>query len=96
MQNIITESQAKQLIANTAGAIFITQFVKKDKSVRDMLCRLNVKKYLKTNKASTTAHLPQYITVFEMGVAAGANYRNINITTMLTLTINKVVHVIVH
>jgi hypothetical protein len=98
MQTIITRNQAKQLIAKSAGSIFSTQFIKKDKTIRDMTCRLHVKKHLKHGGkvASTTAHIEKYVTVFEMNGQAKPNYKNINLDTMLTLTIDGKVYVIAH
>ncbi len=95
METIINENQAKELIAKTGGSIFSTQFIKKDNTIRDMTCRLNVKKYLKGGK-NTCSEYPQYVTVFEMKGEAKPCYRNINIETMLTLKIAGQVYVVAH
>jgi hypothetical protein len=95
MEKIITTEQAKEIIAQTKGAIFSTQFIKKDRTIRNMVCRLNVKKYLKGGK-NNCAGYPQYVTVFEMKGEAAPIYRNINIDTMLTLKVGGNAYVIGH
>jgi hypothetical protein len=96
METIINENKAKEIIVGTGGSIFSVQFIKKDGSIRDMTCRLHVKKYLKTGKPSTTAHIPKYITVFEMKGEAAPVYRNINVETLLTLKANNVQYCVAH
>jgi len=95
METIISEVEAKEMIMNTKGNIFGVQFVKKDKSLRDMVCRLGVKKYLKGGK-NTCAAYSEYVTVFEMVGVEEVKYRNINIKTMLTLKVSGKVYVINH
>ena len=58
------------------GKIFQVTFTKKNGELRKMTCRLGVKKGQKTGAPSTTAHIPQYLTVFDMKIQ---QYRNINI-----------------
>jgi len=96
METIINENKAKEIIMATGGSIFSVQFVKKDGTIRDMTCRLHVKKYLKTGKPSTTAHIPKYITVFEMKGEAGPVYRNINIKTLLTMKAGGTQYCVMH
>lgn len=96
---IISESEARAKILETKGKIFNVMFIKKDKSIREMNARLHVKKHLvhKENpRPSTTAHIPKYITVFEMCGEDKPKYRNINIETFITLTINGVTYSVAH
>jgi hypothetical protein len=51
--------------AITKGKIFKVQFIKKNGDLRDMVCRLNVKKGVK-GKGSSTAHIERLMTVFDM------------------------------
>lgn len=81
--NTITRELAKKLIENS-NTIFSVQFIKKDGSIRDMVCRKGVTKYLKGGK-NTVAGYTKYITVFEM---PKQEYRNINIETLQQLKIN--------
>ena len=77
----ITRETARELIMGTNGKIFSVQFEKKDKTIRDMTCRLGVGKFLRGGK-STTDHLPHLITVCELGKE---QYRNINLLTLRKL-----------
>ena len=84
----ITRDEAKQLIFETNGRIFSATFIKKDGSERKMQCRLNVQKHLKGG-VSTTSHIPNLITVFEMVMGEDKpRFRNINVDTLLTLKVN--------
>lgn len=67
-----------------SGQVFTATFVKKDGSVRDMNCRLGVKKHLKGGE-STTAHISNLLTVFDM---QAAEYRCINLDTVTSVRIN--------
>ena len=87
--NKINRVDALAKILKSNGKIFSVSFFKKDGSVRDMVCRLNVKKYLTTGQASTTAKFNNYVTVWEVNQDSEAKYRNINIDTLLDLNINK-------
>lgn len=65
--------------AMKSGKIFTIEFTKKDGTLRKMKARMGVTKY-HVNKPpipSTVAHLPQYLTVFDL---EKMNYRNVNIT----------------
>ena len=97
-ETMITIDEARERIYATAGAIFSCVFIKKDKSIRKMRCRLHVKKHLKHGGAvaSTTAHMPKYVTVFEMRGEDAPVYRNINVETMLTLKIEGEKFIVAH
>lgn len=64
------------LINATDGKFFSVSFIKKDGSLRDMVGRIDVKKYL-VGGANTTAHIPEYYTVFDINPEKG--YRNVNL-----------------
>ena len=87
MLNTIARESAKLLILATSGKIFSVQFIKKDGTQRDMVCRLNVQKHLKGGK-STTAHVPNLITVFEMDGSDEPKYRCINADTLTSLKVD--------
>lgn len=95
MEKIISEIEAKELIMSTKGSIFGVQFVKKDKSLRDMTCRLGVKKHLKGG-VNTCAGYTQYVNVFEMTGAGEVKYRNVNVKTLLTVKVAGQVFVVNH
>lgn len=68
----------QSLIRSTEGKIFSVEFTKKDKTVRKMNCRLDVKKHLKGG-TSTTAHKPNLIIVYDV---QNDGYRCINLDTL--------------
>ena len=68
----------KAIDAITKGKIFKIQFIKKNGELRDMICRLNVKKNLK-GKGSSVAHIDRLMTVFDM---QKNNYRNVDLSTV--------------
>lgn len=69
-----------QIIENSEGKIFGVTFTKKDGSIRVMLCRLGVTKYLKGGKS--TLDPTKYITVYDM---KNQGYRAINRETILSV-----------
>jgi len=83
MQTQIADTQKVLSIVaahKQTGKVFGVLFTKKDGSLRKMACRFNVTAYLTTaGTPSTTAHIPKYITVFDMHKQA---YRNVNLNTL--------------
>ena len=75
---MISNETLLDVIRKTNGKFFKVLFVKKDGSLREMTCRLGVKKGLRGGK-STTDHLDNIVTVYDI-VAKG--YRNINLDTV--------------
>ena len=74
------------------GKVFGVLFTKKDGSLRKMACRFNVTAHLTTSGTpSTTAHIPKYITVFDMHKKA---YRNVNLDTLLHIVSAQVKYVL--
>lgn len=69
------------------GNIFSVQFIKKDGTLRDMVCRLGVKKYLKGGELKFDAKSMGYLPVFDM---QKQQYRMININTLIKAKINGV------
>lgn len=70
-----------EAIMATKGRIFTVTFIKANGEVRQLNGRLEVKKHLRGGD-STTAHIPNLITVFDMQKKA---YRNINLDTLISL-----------
>lgn len=73
--------ERKKIIENTKGKIFTVFFRKKDGSLREMNCRMGVKKYLRSGKPtpSTTSHIEKYVTVYDM---KSKGYRTVNLETL--------------
>ena len=75
---MISNETLLDIIRKTNGKFFKVLFAKKDGSLREMTCRIGVKKGLRGGK-STTEHLDNIVTVYDV-VAKG--YRNINLYTV--------------
>jgi hypothetical protein len=69
----------KKEIFATNGKIFSVQFTKKDGTVRDMVCRLGVEKYLKGGELSYDIDQTPYVIVYDM---QAKGYRTINTDTI--------------
>lgn len=86
----IHKEDAQKLILSSSNIIHV-KFVKKDGSIRDMNCRLGVKKHL-SGGSSTTKAYSNYITVYDMNKLG---YRNINMETLLSFKINGLTYEII-
>ena len=69
------------------GNIFSVKFVKKDGTLREMVCRLGVKKHLKGGTLNYDAKSRGLLPVFDMQKQA---YRMINTKTLISAKINGV------
>jgi hypothetical protein len=77
-------------IKNLAGSqIFSVKFIKKDGSLREMVCRLGVKKHLKGGELAYDAKSLGYLPVFDM---QKEDYRMINTNTIVEIKINGQVY----
>lgn len=77
----MNRQQKLEIIKSTKGKVFTANFVKKNGDLRSMNCRLGVTKHLKGGD-NTTAHIPEYVTVFDMQKKA---YRNLNLDTLMSV-----------
>ena len=77
MQTIIKRSLVKTLIVANHDKFVGVTFTKKDGAKRNLNGRLHVRS--KTGKAPTTAHIPEYLTIYD--VKAGG-FRTINLDTV--------------
>lgn len=77
----------KALLVSNNDKTFTVEFIKKDGTLRKMNCRLGVKKHLKTGQASSTSHIPRYLTVFDM---QKGSYRTINTETIQSISMRGV------
>jgi len=66
------------------GRVFTVTFIKKDGSLREMNCRLGVKKGVKFTGKSVGLDVP-VMRVFDMQVGG---FRSINLDTLRTITMN--------
>ena len=81
----INRELAKIKIHDTNGRIFRAKFVKKDGSLREMVCRHAVRKYVKGVGRNFDPKDYELVGVFDMQKDA---HRMINIKTLQALTIN--------
>ena len=82
MNNI---NELKQMVLGSKGKFFVVEFVKKDKSLRRMCCRLGVKKGL--TGTGRTWEKDNLITVYDM---EAHQYRNVNLKTLKSFRCGKV------
>jgi len=79
MSKRITLEHAEKLIKSTNGAIFSVQFVKADGTLRDMTCRLGVRKGLTGKGQSFDPSEHDLLTVYDM---AKQGYRMLSLNTL--------------
>jgi hypothetical protein len=72
-------NEPKQIRALVGSKIFSVVFEKKDGTLREMTCRLGVKKHLKGGELSYDPEEKNYLVVFDM---QSEGYRTININTL--------------
>jgi hypothetical protein len=77
-------STLKELVGNK---IFAVEFIKKDGSLRKMVCRLGVKKHLKGGELKYSPEDFNYLTVFDL---QSEEYRTINVNTLRSLTFDGI------
>ncbi len=77
------KTEVKQLRELVGSKIFSVEFTKKDGSLRKMVCRLGVKKYLKGGELGYDAEALNYLTVFDL---QSEEYRTINVNTLKSIT----------
>ena len=73
------------IIEMAGNNIFSAVFIKKDGTLREMVCRLNVKKHLKGGELKYDAKGRGLLPVFDMQKEA---YRMINLNTLVRLKIS--------
>jgi hypothetical protein len=77
------KTEVKQLRELVGSKIFSVEFTKKDGSLRKMVCRLGVKKYLKGGELKYNPEELNYLTVFDL---QSEEYRTINVNTLKSIT----------
>lgn len=86
-KNMSLEDRRK-LLDSAKGRFFYTEFLKKDKTVRKMVCKKWERKFLHGEpgeNVNTVAHIPKYYTVAEEAVEG---YRNISLDTLKCVRLN--------
>lgn len=79
----ITREYAEDLIKSSNGSIFSVTFVKSDGTLRDMVCRTGVTKYVKGKGLSFDPKDYELVTVFDLQRNA---YRMIRLNTLRRVT----------
>jgi hypothetical protein len=80
-------TKIKELVSN--GKVFSVQFRKKDGTIRDMVCRMGVQKYLKGGEKSYDTDALEYLTVFDMAKEA---YRTVNTNTIIKMKVDGITY----
>ncbi len=97
MISTISELTAALKINRTGGKIFGVTFVKKDNTVRNMQCRLHVKKGVKGVGLSYDPAEKGLIGVYDMAVPADKNgFRMVNIKTLSSVRIEGKEYNVMH
>ena len=85
--NAILSKKKNKIIELVGNRVFKVAFVKKDGSLREMTCRLDVKSHC--GDGEQTADKNRYLVVFDMNTARTVNkqqrkncYRNVNVETI--------------
>lgn len=82
-------SQIQEFKKMVGGKIFSVEFIKKDGTLRKMVCRLGVKKHLKGGSLGYDAEALNYLTVFDL---QSEEYRTINVNTLKSITFEGVTY----
>lgn len=84
-----TELLRSMITELAGGTIFGATFVKKDGTIRDMVCRLGVKSHLKGGELPFCPVEKGMLPVFDMSVG---EYRMINLSTLTELRVGGKVY----
>ena len=83
----IARKDILNLLLDNKGHVFSVVFLKKDGSIRKMLCRFGVKKHLKGGKLAFNPLERSLLVVFDMQKEA---YRMINLETLMNINMKGV------
>ena len=83
------KTEVKQLRELVGSKIFSVVFQKKDGTLREMVCRLGVKKHLKGGELGYDAEALNYLTVFDM---QSEEYRTVNLNTLKKIKLDGVIY----
>ncbi len=70
-------NELRQLLRESRGTIFTVKFTKLNGQERTLNGRLGV--HTKTGRPSSTAHIPKYLTVYDIG---NKGFRTVNLDTV--------------
>ena len=83
----IARKDILNLLLDNKGHVFSVVFLKKDGSIRKMLCRFGVKKHLKGGKLTFNPLERNLLVVFDMQKEA---YRMINLETLMNINMKGI------
>ena len=83
----IARKDILNLLLDNKGHVFSVVFLKKDGSIRKMLCRFGVKKHLKGGKLPFNPLERNLLVVFDMQKEA---YRMINLETLMNINMKGI------
>jgi hypothetical protein len=84
--SIITRKRAAEFLENeTGGRIFSVYFQKKDQTMREMVCRRGVRKYLRGGELPYDPKSRLLLPVFEV---SSREYRMVNIASLVSFKVS--------
>jgi hypothetical protein len=83
------KTEVRQLRELVGNKIFSVEFIKKNGTLRKMVCRLGVKKHLKGGELGYDPEALNYLTVFDL---QSEEYRTINVNTLKSITFEGITY----
>jgi plasmid rolling circle replication initiator protein Rep len=83
------KTELNQIRELVKSKIFSAVFIKKDGTLREIVCRLGVKKHLKGGELKYSPDDYNYLTVFDM---QKEQYRMINVNTLKSIKVDGVTY----
>lgn len=80
----MTEEQVREAVKNAKGRIFSVEFIKRDNTLRKMICRTGVTKHLKGGELAYDPIEKGMLPVFDM---QKQEYRMINLRTIQRISL---------
>ena len=81
---MLKEKEVRELIKSNGNRIFSVSFLKKDGTLRKMVCRVGVTKYLKGGELPYDPMEKGLLPVFDM---VAQDYRMINLNTIISISL---------
>lgn len=81
----MTNDMVRQMISNIGGRLFSVKFIKKDNTLREMVCRTGVTKHLQGGELAYDPVEKGLLPVFDM---QKQDYRMINLNTIVEIKVD--------
>lgn len=87
----VSIERKRQILDSANGQFFTVEFVKKDKTIRQMTCKKWMEKAFtygsKDARQNSVAHIDKYYTAAD---ASAGEFRNINLETLIRAKVNGI------